>query len=310
MKHLISLQDWPATLISDVLALAAEVKHKPQNYAQAMHRKTLMMMFEKPSLRTRVSFEAGFCQMGGHAIYYDLATSPLSSGKENVADMVRVVSRYVDIIMGRLYEQKHIEEMAALSRVPVINGLTNYDHPCQILADLQTILEHKGQLKGLKLAYLGDGHNNVTHALMFGCTKMGLHISVGCPPGAEYMPLDNVIALSKANAAESGSTLVVTHDAAEAARDADIVYTDTWMSYHIPAHKSEMRVKVFSPYQVNEALMAHAKPDALFMNCLPAVRGYEQTAGVIDGPNSVVFDEAENRLHVQKAVMLRLLGLA
>ncbi|HMO51078.1 MAG TPA: ornithine carbamoyltransferase [Kiritimatiellia bacterium] len=310
MKHLISLQDWPATLISDVLALAAEVKHKPQNYAQAMHRKTLMMMFEKPSLRTRVSFEAGFCQMGGHAIYYDLATSPLSSGKENVADMVRVVSRYVDIIMGRLYEQKHIEEMAALSRVPVINGLTNYDHPCQILADLQTILEHKGQLKGLKLAYLGDGHNNVTHALMFGCTKMGLHISVGCPPGAEYMPLDNVIALSKANAAASGSTLVVTHDAAEAARDADIVYTDTWMSYHIPAHKSEMRVKVFSPYQVNEALMAHAKPDALFMNCLPAVRGYEQTAGVIDGPNSVVFDEAENRLHVQKAVMLRLLGLA
>jgi ornithine carbamoyltransferase len=310
MKHLISLQDWSPEFILEILNLAAEVKRNPQNYADAMRRKTLMMMFEKPSLRTRVSFETGFTQMGGHAIYYDLATSPLSSGKENVADMVRVVSRYVDIIMGRLYEQKHIEEMAALSRVPVINGLTNYDHPCQILADLQTILEHKGKLKGLKLAYLGDAHNNVTHALMFGCTKMGMDISVGCPAGAEYMPMDDVLAASKANAATSGAKVLVTHDAAEAARNADIVYTDTWMSYHIPAHKSEMRIKVFMPYQVNGALMAHAKKDAIFMNCLPAVRGYEQTAEVIDGPQSVVFDEAENRLHVQKAVMLRLLELA
>lgn len=310
MKHLISLQDWSATLMAEVLALADEVKRKPQDYAQAMHRKTLMMMFEKPSLRTRVSFETGFCQMGGHAIYYDLATSPLSSGKENVADMVRVVSRYVDIIMGRLFEQKHIEEMAALSRVPVINGLTNYDHPCQILADLQTITEHKGALKGLKLAYLGDGNNNVTHGLMFGCTKMGMDISVGCPPGAEYMPLDNVIELCRGNAATSGSTLTITNDATEAVKNADVVYTDSWMSYHIPAHKSEVRVKVFTPYQVNEALMAKAKPDAIFMNCLPAVRGCEQTAGVIDGLQSVVFDEAENRLHAQKAIMLRLLGLA
>ncbi len=309
-KHLISLQDWPAELIADVLALAAEVKHKPQNYASAMHRKTLIMLFEKPSLRTRVSFETGVAQMGGHAIYYDLANSPLSSGKENVADMVRVVSRYVDIIMGRLYEQKHIEEMAALSRVPVINGLTNYDHPCQILADLQTIIEHKGHLKGLKLAYLGDGNNNVTHALMFGCTKMGMDISVGCPAGAEYMPLDDVVATCHENAAVSGAKLVVTNDAAEAAQGADVVYTDSWMSYHIPAHKSEARIKVFTPYQVNEELMAKAKPDAIFMNCLPAVRGCEQSAGVIDGPQSVVFDEAENRLHVQKAVMLRLLGLA
>ncbi|HMP90481.1 MAG TPA: ornithine carbamoyltransferase [Kiritimatiellia bacterium] len=310
MKHLISLQDWPPSLISDVLNLAAEVKSKPQNYSESMRRKTLIMMFEKPSLRTRVSFETGFTQMGGHAIYYDLATSPLSSGKENVADMVRVVSRYADIIMGRLYEQKHIEEMAALSRVPVINGLTNYDHPCQILADLQTILEHKGRLKGLKLAYLGDGHNNVTHALLFGCTKMGVDISVGCPPGAEYMPLEKVVAASMENTRESGARMLITNDAVEAARDADVVYTDTWMSYHIPVHKSEMRIKMFSPYQVNEELMSKAKPDAIFMNCLPAVRGYEQTAGVIDGPQSVVFDEAENRLHVQKAVMLRLLGLA
>lgn len=310
MKHLISLQDWSADMISGVLDLAHKVKRSPHDYAEAMHRKTLLMMFEKPSLRTRVSFETGFAQMGGHAIFYDLATSPLSSGKENVADMVRVVSRYVDIIMGRLYEQKHIEEMAALSRVPVINGLTNYDHPCQILADLQTIIEHKGSLKGLKLAFFGDGNNNVTHALMFGCTKMGMDIRVGCPAGAEYMPMDQVVGLCQKNAAVSGSKILITHDAAEAARDADVVYTDSWMSYHIPAHKSEARVKVFTPYQVNEQLMAHAKRDAIFMNCLPAVRGYEQSAGVIDGPQSVVFDEAENRLHVQKAVMLRLLGLA
>jgi len=310
MKHLISLQDWSPAMISDVLTLASEVKSMAENYSGAMHRKTLLMIFEKPSLRTRVSFETGFTQMGGHAIFYDLATSPLSSGKENVADMIRVVSRYADIIMGRLYEQKHIEEMAALSRVPVINGLTNYDHPCQILADMQTIQEHKGKLKGLKLAYLGDAHNNVTHALMFGCTKMGMDISVGCPSGAEYVPQDDVIEASKTNAAQSGSKLVITHDAAEAARDADVIYTDTWMSYHIPPHKAENRIKIFKPYQVNEALMAHAKKDAIFMNCLPAVRGYEQTAEVIDGPQSVVFDEAENRLHVQKAVMLRLMGIA
>lgn len=310
MKHLISLQDWSPVLITDVLALAEEVKHKPANYAQSMHRKTLMMMFEKPSLRTRVSFETGFCQMGGHAIYYDLATSPLSSGKENVTDMVQVVSRYVDIIMGRLFEQKHIEEMAELSRVPVINGLTNYDHPCQILADLQTVIEHKGRLKGLKLAYLGDGNNNVTHGLMFGCTKMGMDISVGCPPGAEYMPLDKVVDFCRENAAVSGSAMTITNDAVEAVKDADVVYTDSWMSYHIPAHKSEVRARVFTPYQVNEALMAKAKPDAIFMNCLPAVRGCEQTAGVIDGPQSVVFDQAENRLHAQKSIMLRLLGLA
>ncbi len=310
MNHLISLQDWPAETISGVLALADAIKRKPQDFARAMHGKTLIMMFEKPSLRTRVSFETGTGQMGGHAIYYDLATSPLSSGKENVADMVRVVSRYVDIIMGRLYEQKHIEEMAALSRVPVINGLTNYDHPCQIMADLQTIAEHKGRLKGLTLAYLGDGNNNVTHALMFGCTKMGMHIRVGCPAGAEYMPLEQAVAAARANAAVSGASFTITHDAAEAARDADVIYTDSWMSYHIPAHKSEMRIKVFTPYQVNEALMARARPDAIFMNCLPAVRGCEQTAGVIDGPQSVVFDQAENRLHVQKAIMLHLLGLA
>ncbi len=310
MKHLITLENWTASELTALLDLADRVKAKPADYSNAMRRRTLMMIFEKPSLRTRVSFETGATQMGGHAIFYDLATSPLSSGKENVADLVRVVSRYVDLIMGRLFEQSHIEEMARLAGVPVINALTNYEHPCQILADLQTIREKKGVLRGLKLAYLGDGNNNVTHSLMFGCAKMGLHISVGCPKGEEYEPLGSVLAGARKIARKTGSRVAVTPDAAEAAKGADVVYTDSWMSYHIPQHKQDSRVKVFTPYQVNAKLMKQAKRDALFMNCLPAVRGYEQTAEVIDGPRSVVFDQAENRLHIQKAIMLTLLESA
>lgn len=310
MLHLVTLENWSADQIHELLAFAAEIKKNPAKYGDAMRRKTLMMFFEKPSLRTRVSFETGVTQLGGHAIYYDLATSPLSSGKENVPDMVRVVSRYVDIIMARLFEQSHIEVMAKLATVPVINALTNYEHPCQILADLLTILEHKGRLKGLKLAYLGDGNNNVTHSLMFGCAKMGMHISVGCPRGDEYMPLPSVLKSASATARKHGAKITVTHDATAAAAGADIVYTDSWMSYHIPEHKKEARVKVFKPFQVNGALMKRAKKDAIFMNCLPAVRGAEQTADVIDGPRSVVFDEAENRLHIQKAIMLKLLAAA
>lgn len=310
MLHLISLEDWTSEQIADVLALAAKIKSAPGDYANAMRRKTLMMIFEKPSLRTRVSFETGATQMGGHAIFYDLATSPLSSGKENVSDLIRVVSRYVDIIMGRLYEQEHIREMAKLSRVPVINALTNYEHPCQILADLQTIAETKGRLAGLKLAYVGDGNNNVTHSLLFGCAKVGMSISVGSPDGAEYRPLEEVVASAKKTAAKTGAKISVVEDPAAAVKGADVVYTDSWMSYHIPEHKKDARAKVFMPYQVNAELMKHAAPDAIFMNCLPAMRGYEQTAEVIDGPQSVVFDQAENRLHVQKAIMLKLLSEA
>ncbi len=310
MLHLTTLEEWSADQIHEILAFAGEIKRAPARYADAMRRKTLMMIFEKPSLRTRVSFETGATQLGGHAIYYDLATSPLSSGKENVPDMIRVVSRYVDIIMARLFEQEHIEVMAKLATIPVINALTNYEHPCQILADLQTILEHKGALKGLKLAYLGDGNNNVTHSLLFGCAKVGMNISVGCPPGDEYMPLPKVLKSATATAKKHRAKIVITNDAAEAVAGADVVYTDSWMSYHIPEHKKEARVKVFTPYQVNAKLMTRADKEAIFMNCLPAIRGFEQTAEVIDGPQSVVFDEAENRLHVQKAIMLKLLAAA
>jgi ornithine carbamoyltransferase len=271
-----------------------------------MHRKTLLMIFEKPSLRTRLSFEAGMSQMGGHAIYYHTGTSPMGSGKESISDSVRTASRFVDIIMARLFSHTDLLEMAKFASVPVINALTDDSHPCQILADLQSIEEKKGRLAGLRLAYLGDGFNNVTHSLMIGGTKMGMHVRVGSPAGADFSPRADVVKDCEKYAAESGGSVAVTADPVEAVRDADVVYTDSWMSYHIPKEQEEERIAKFMPYQVNGELMAHARPDAVFMNCLPAIRGCEQTAEVIDGPQSIVFDEAENRLHAQKAVMLTL----
>ena len=307
MKHLISLKDWTAEEILDVLKLASKVKAKPQQYAEALKQKTLLMIFEKPSLRTRLSFEIGMTQLGGHAIYYDMSTSPMGGGKETIEDSIKVISRMCDIVMARLFNHSDILKMAEFATIPVINALTDEGHPCQILADLQTIQEKKGTLKGLKLAYLGDGFNNVTHSLMRGCTKLGIHCSVGSPE--EQMPAVEVTEACSQFAQESGCELFVTDDPVEAIKDADVVYTDSWMSYHIPKEEEAARVKLFTPYQVNTALMKNAKPDAIFMNCLPALRGAEQTAEVIDGPQSVVFDEAENRLHAQKAVMLMLCGV-
>lgn len=308
MLHLISLNDWSSEQIFEVLDTADQVKRSPQNYREALTHKTLLMIFEKPSLRTRVSFETGMMQLGGHAIFYDMSTSPLGAGKETVHDTVKTVSRYVDIIMARLFDHAKIVEMAQLATVPVINALTDFEHPCQILADLMTVREKKGKLKGLTLAYLGDSNNNVTHSLMYGCAKVGMNIRVGCPPGDEFSPAAKVVKGAAEVAKATGCAVTVTHDAAEAVKGADVVYTDSWMSYHVPPHKLNERVRVFTPYQVNAELMRHAAKDAIFMNCLPALRGYEQTAEVIDGPQSVVFDEAENRLHLQKAVMLKLLS--
>lgn len=308
MLHLISLNDWSSEQIFEVLDTADQVKRSPKNYREALTHKTLLMIFEKPSLRTRVSFETGMMQLGGHAIFYDMSTSPLGAGKETVHDTVKTVSRYVDIIMARLFDHAKIVEMAQLATVPVINALTDFEHPCQILADLMTVREKKGRLKGLTLAYLGDSNNNVTHSLMYGCAKVGMNIRVGCPAGDEFSPVAKVVKGATEVAKATGCAVTVTHDAAEAVKGADVVYTDSWMSYHVPPHKLNERVRVFTPYQVNAELMRHAAKDAIFMNCLPALRGYEQTAEVIDGPQSVVFDEAENRLHLQKAVMLKLLS--
>ncbi|MDZ8117197.1 ornithine carbamoyltransferase [Pontiella agarivorans] len=310
MEHLISLKLWSPEKIREVLDLAKDVKANPEKYYNAMAHKNLLMIFEKPSLRTRLSFESGMTQMGGHAIYYDMSTSPMGSGKETISDSMRTASRFVDVVMARLFKHEDLLEMAEYSTVPVINALTDDSHPCQILADLQAIEEKKGKVAGLKLAYLGDGFNNVTHSLMYGGTKMGMHVSVGSPAGEEFSPRADVVADCEEFAKESGGSVFVTDDPVEAVRDADVVYTDSWMSYHIPKDQEEARIAKFMPYQVNSALMAHAKPDAIFMNCLPAIRGCEQTAEVIDGPQSIVFDEAENRLHAQKAVVLTLCGAA
>ena len=307
MKHLISLKDWSEKEILDVLALATKVKAKPQKYADALQQKTLLMIFEKPSLRTRLSFEIGMTQLGGHAIYYDMSTSPMGGGKETIEDSIKVISRMCNIVMARLFSHSDILEMAEYATIPVINALTDEGHPCQILADLMTIQEKKGTLKGLKLAYLGDGFNNVTHSLMQGCTKLGMHISVGSPE--EQMPAVEVTELCAQFARESGSELVVTDDPVEAIKDADVVYTDSWMSYHIKQEEKKQRLIEFAPFQVTKKLLSKADESVIFMNCLPAQRGYEQTAEVIDGPNSVVFDQAENRMHMQKAILLYTLGL-
>ena len=303
MLHLLTLSSWNGEQIQAALELARAMKRDPARYAHVMAQKTLLMIFEKPSLRTRLSFETGMTQMGGHAIYYDTSTSPMGAGKESLRDTSMVISRYVDIVMARLYRHADIEELAENANVPVINALTDLSHPCQVLADLMTIQEKKGTLKGLRLAYFGDGHNNVTHSLMTGGALVGMHVTVACPEGGAFMPLPEIIDEARTLAAATGADIRVTQDAAEAAVGADVIYTDSWMSYHIPKDQLEDRVRAFMPYQVNEALMKTAAPDAIFMNCLPAMRGYEQTASVIDGPQSVVFDQAENRLHAQKAVI-------
>ncbi|MBN2478329.1 ornithine carbamoyltransferase [Candidatus Micrarchaeota archaeon] len=306
-RHFLTLNDVTNEELKNILNWADEIKKNPGKYSGELKDKTLLMIFAKPSLRTRVSFEVGITQLGGHGIYYDISTSPMGK-KETIGDTAKTSSRYVDIVMARLFEHSDIEEYAENSDVPVINALTNFSHPCQIVADLQTIKEKKGELMGLKLAYLGDSNNNVTHSLICGCTKVGMNISVGCPKGEVFMPQKKVVDEGKKIAEETGGSVTITHNAEEAVKDADVVYTDSWMSYHIKAEEKEERMKTLMPYQVNRELMDRAKPDAIFMNCLPAMRGMEQTAEVIDGPQSVVFDEAENRLHAQKAVMLFLLG--
>lgn len=310
MRHLLTLDDWTPAEIDEVLDLAEEIKAHPGNYAHAAHRRTLLMIFEKPSLRTRLSFETGMTRMGGHAIYYDTRSSPMGAGKETLEDTAHTFSRYVNIVMARLFKHSDLEEMAQHASVPIINALTDLAHPCQILADLLTIREHKGRLRGLKVAYVGDSNNNVTHSLMIGCAMTGADIAVGCPAAADYAPQASVLERARKLATTHDSSVTVHENAADAVADADVVYTDSWMSYHIPQEELDERVRIFMPYQVNADLMAAASSNAIFMNCLPAMRGYEQTADVIDGPQSVVFDQAENRLHAQNAVLLSLLEAA
>jgi ornithine carbamoyltransferase len=306
MSHFITLKDYSKARIKAFLELAVEIKRDPKQFKDVMDRKMLVMIFEKPSLRTRVSFETGMCQMGGDAIFYDMSTSPLGAGKETIEDTARVLSRYADLIMARLFEHNKMVQLARYADVPVINGLTDFNHPCQILSDLLTIQEHKGELAGLTLAYLGDARNNVTHSLLYGCSQVGMNLRVGCPQSEAFCPFPDVVRDAVERASQDGAFVNITHDPIEAVTGADIVYTDSWMSYHVPPEEKDKRLKVLMPYQVNPNLMQHAAPDAIFMNCLPAMRGFEQTADVVDGPQSIVFDQAENRLHTQKAIMVHL----
>lgn len=299
-RDFLSLNDFTTEEIYRILDLADELKQKQKNGVEhhILKGKTLGMIFEKSSTRTRVSFEVGMYQLGGAALF--LSNRDLQIGRgEPIRDTARVLSRYLDGIMIRTFEPEKVQELADYADIPIINALTDEEHPCQVLADLQTIREHKGDLKGLKMVYIGDG-NNMVHSLMHGCAKVGMDISVATPAG--YEPMAKMVEEAREAAKTFGSKVEITEDILAAAKDADVIYTDVWASMG-QEDEAEKRQKAFKNYQVNAAVMAVAKPDAIVLHCLPAHRGEEITEEVLESKNSVIFDEAENRLHAQKAVM-------
>ncbi len=299
-KSLASLYDLTREEIEQILKTSELLKL--QNFRGEAHPllkgKTLGMIFEKASTRTRVSFEVGMWQLGGYALYLSAGDLQLGRG-ETIGDTAQVLSRYVDGIMARVFSHQTILGLVKYSQVPVINGLSDYTHPCQGLADLFTIYEKKGRLEGLKVAYVGDG-NNVAHSLLYGCSKMGAHIVIGSPKG--YEPKGEVVSRATEEGRKNGSTVKVTNDPKEAVREADVVYTDVWTSMGQEKEKEE-RLKLFNPYQINPQLVKGAREDYIFMHCLPAHRGEEVVNEVADSKNSVIFDQAENRMHTQKALM-------
>ncbi|MGI6450456.1 MAG: ornithine carbamoyltransferase [Desulfitobacteriia bacterium] len=299
-RDFLSLQDFTAAEISQMIDVALELKAevKAGIAHPVLQGKTLAMIFTKSSTRTRVSFEVGIYQLGGTGLFLSSRDIQLGRG-EPIADTARVLSRMVDGIMIRTFSHQEVLDLARYSTVPVINGLTDYLHPTQVLADLMTIKEYKGKLKGLKLTYIGDG-NNMAHSLLLGGTKMGMHIVIASPQG--YQPAPEIVELATENAALSGGSATILEDPRLAARDADILYTDVWASMGQEG-ESEVRKKAFAGYQINRELLKLAQPEAIVLHCLPAHRGEEITAEVIEGPQSVVFEEAENRLHAHKAVM-------
>ena len=301
MRHLLSISDLSREeahyLLVEAARLKAELADFPGRQREALPGATLAMVFEKPSLRTRASFDVGMFQLGGHAVYLSPGEIGLGS-RESVADVARVLGRFCNAIMARVFEHKTVEELARYAGVPVINGLCDREHPCQALADLLTLREHKG-LKGCKLAYVGDG-NNVCHSLILLCAKLGVSFSCASPQG--YEPLREIVEAAQEDAAATGAMLQVLADPREAVAGADAVYTDVWTSMG-QEEENAARHDVFPPYQLNEALLSHAKEDAIVLHDLPAHRGEEITAEILDGPRSRVFDQAENRLHAQKAVL-------
>lgn len=298
--NLLSIADLKKKDITLLIKQAEKIKASPMKYQTKLKNKTLLMFFEQPSLRTRISFEAGMTQLGGHGIYYHIGESTIGK-KETFKDFGNVVSHYCDAIMMRLNNHEDLIKVASAALPPVINGMTMMEHPCQALSDLMTIHEKFGTFD-LRLAYLGDGNNNITHSLMFASAIMGMNIAVASPKG--YQP-DRKI-LKKAQDMSNGTSILVTPDPEEAARNADIVYTDSWMSYHVPEEQKEERVKALIPYQVNQKIMDMTKKHSIFMHCLPAKRGHEVSEDVMDGEKSIVYEQAGNRLHMQKAILLKL----
>lgn len=304
-RDFLSIHDFTTAEIYRFLDFADELKAKQKRGEEhhVLKGKTLGMIFQKASTRTRVSFEVGMWQLGGFALF--LSASDLQIGRgEPIADTARVLSRYVDGIMIRTYAHNDVVQLAKYADIPVINGLTDLLHPCQVMADLMTAREYKKDLKGLKLAYIGDG-NNMSHELMFGGAKVGMHVSIASPAG--YKPLDTMVNQAREDAKATGARIEVCDDPFVAAKDADILYTDVWASM---GHEQEQlkRAAVFKDYKIDDELMKAAAGDAIVMHCLPAHRGEEITDAVMEGPHSVVFDEAENRLHAQKAIMALLMG--
>lgn len=300
-RHLLSDFDFSREEYLHLLDLA--VKMKTGQVKKDVKGKSLIMLFQKPSTRTRLSFEIGMTRLGGHAVFVDISTTQLGRG-ETISDTAHVMARYSDIIMARLNSQKDLEEIAKYSKVPVINALTDLYHPCQIMADLLTVLEHKKKIEGLKIAFLGDCGFNMFNSTAIGFSKLGADVYGGAPDKSEYRMNPDLLAKAKAQAK---GKIILTADPVEAVKNADVVMTDTWVS--MGQKDEQKRLSELGPYQVNAALMKHAKPDAIFMHCLPAHREQEVTNEVADSKQSVIFDQAENRLHAQNAIMAELLGL-
>ena len=304
MRHndFLSIRDFTPQEIREFIELGRLIKSNPELFTNSLRGQTLALIFEKPSLRTRVSFDVGIHQLGGFSLY--LSPAEINLGKrESVYDVAKNLERMVQGIMIRTFAHDIVEQMAEYASIPMINGLTDYSHPCQAMADYLTMLELKGEVAGLKVAFVGDG-NNVAHSLMFAGAQLGSHVWVATPP--KYEPDSAALRWASERGSTTGGSCTVTNDPTEAVRNADVVYTDVWTSMGQEDEKAA-RDKTFRPYQVNRDLMSKAKPDAIFMHCLPAHRGEEVTAEVIDSVHSVVFQQAENRLHAQKAIMVELM---
>jgi ornithine carbamoyltransferase len=302
-RDFLSVHDLSAEEFAGLLRLGREIKARPERYRDALAGKTLGMIFQKSSTRTRVSFEVGVFQLGGHALFLSGRDIQLGRG-ETISDTAQVLSRYLDGIMARTFAHQDVVDLARFGTIPVINGLTDDLHPCQVMADYMTLVEVFGEIAGRKIAYVGDG-NNMAHSLMFGAAKAGMDIAIASPPG--YVVRDHYLELARADAAAAGTSIELTGDPAVAVAGAAAVYTDVWASMGQEA-EAEERLRAFAGFEVDEALMERAAPDAVFLHCLPAHRGEEVSAAVAGGPQSRILDQAENRLHAQKAILAWLMG--